>query len=76
LRTTNLQHKSKLSSTQIQTQEIHTLLHKLKKAMYCAANKLRGTFDQCSPAVKTLYFVPIACQCVLANCAANARRPA
>jgi len=22
------------------------------KSLYCAANKLRGTFDQCSPAVK------------------------
>jgi len=27
------------------------------KSLYCAANKLRGTFDQCSPAVKTLVFV-------------------
>ena len=32
------------------------------KSLYSAANKLRGTFDQCTPAVKTLYFVPIACQ--------------
>ena len=45
------------------------------KSLYCAANKLRSTFDQCSPAVKTLYFVPIACQCMLANCGANTRRP-
>ena len=44
------------------------------KSLYCAANKLRGTFDQCSPAVKTLYFVPIACQCMLANCGASTRR--
>jgi len=22
------------------------------KSLYCAANKLRGTFDQCSPAIK------------------------
>jgi len=29
------------------------------KSLYCAANKLIGTFDQCSPAVKILYFVPI-----------------
>jgi len=26
------------------------------KSLYCAANKLRGTFDQCSPAVKTVLF--------------------
>ena len=45
------------------------------KSLYCAANKLRGTFDQCSPAVNTFYFVPIACQCMLANCGANTRRP-
>ena len=44
------------------------------KSLYCAANKLRGTFDQCFPAVKTLYFVPIACQCMLSNCGANTRR--
>ena len=25
------------------------------KSLYCAANKLRGPFDQCSPAVKTLF---------------------
>ena len=36
---------------------------------------LRGNFGLCSPAVKTLYFVPIACQCMLANCGANTRRP-
>jgi len=45
------------------------------KLLQCATNKLRGTFDQCSPAVETLYFVPIACQCMLANCGANTRRP-
>ena len=44
------------------------------KSLYCAANKLRGTFDQCTPAVKTLYFVPIACQCMLAIWRANTRR--
>ena len=27
------------------------------KYLCCAANKLRGTFDQCTSAVKTLYFV-------------------
>ena len=36
------------------------------KSLYCAANKLRGTFDQCSPAIKTLfraYCMPMyACQ--------------
>jgi len=32
------------------------------KSLYCAANNLRGTFAQCSPAVKTFYFVPLACQ--------------
>jgi len=26
------------------------------KSLYCAANKLRGTFDQCSPAVKNTPF--------------------
>jgi len=41
------------------------------KSLYFAANKLRGTFDQCSPAVKTLNFVPITCQCMLVNCGAN-----
>ena len=44
------------------------------KSQYCAANKFRETFDQCSPGVKTLYFVPIACQCMLANCGANTHR--
>ena len=37
------------------------------KSLYCAANKLRGTFDQCSPAVKNTllraYCMPMyACQ--------------
>ena len=45
------------------------------KSLYCAGNKLRGTFDQCSPAVKTLYFVPIASQWMLASSGANTRRP-
>ena len=45
------------------------------KSLYCAANKLRGTFDQCSPAVKKHYFVPIACLCMLTNCGANTRSP-
>jgi len=31
------------------------------KSLYCVANKLRDTFEQCSPAVKTLFFVSIAC---------------
>jgi len=31
------------------------------KSLYCAANKLRGTFDQSSLAVKKHYFMPIAC---------------
>ena len=26
------------------------------KSLYCAANKLRGTFDQCTPAVKNTLF--------------------
>jgi len=26
------------------------------KSLYCAANKLRGTFDECSPAVKNILF--------------------
>jgi len=44
------------------------------KSLHCAANKLRGTFDQCSPAVQTLYFVPIPCQYMLANGGANTHR--
>ena len=42
------------------------------KSLYCAANKLRDTFDQCSPAVKN---TPIACRCMLAIYGANTRRP-
>jgi len=38
------------------------------KLLYCAANKLR------SPAVKTLYFVPITCQYILANGGTNTHR--
>ena len=41
---------------------------------YCAANNLQSTFDQCSPAGKILYFMPIACQSMLANCWANTHR--
>jgi len=41
-------------------------MHKQVKSLYCAANKLRGTFDQGFPAVKTLfcaYCMPMyACQ--------------
>ena len=45
------------------------------KSLYCAANKLRGTFDQYSPVEKkTLYFVPVACQCMLATCGVNIHR--
>jgi len=43
------------------------------KSLYCAANKLRGAFAQCSSAVKKIHFVPIACQCMLVNCGANAQ---
>ena len=43
------------------------------KSSYCAANKLQGIFDQCSSALKKLYFVPILCQCILANGGANTR---
>jgi len=42
--------------------------------LHCAASKLRATFDQCSRAVKTIYFVPIACQYMLANCGAKTHR--
>ena len=49
-------------------------------SLYCAANKFRDAFDQCSPTVKkhstVAYFVPIACQCMLANCGANTHRSA
>jgi len=31
------------------------------KSLYCAANKLRSTFAQCSMHLKTLYFVLIVC---------------
>ena len=31
-------------------------IQKQVKSLYCAANKLRGTFDQCSPAVKNTQF--------------------
>jgi len=31
-------------------------IQRLVKSLYCAANKLRGTFDQCSPAVKNTLF--------------------
>jgi len=34
-------------------------IQRQEKLLYCAANKLRH-FDQCSPAVKSLYLVPIA----------------
>jgi len=44
------------------------------KSLYYAANKLRGTFNQCTSAVKKLYFVPIACQCMFANCGGNTHR--
>jgi len=40
------------------------------KSLHCAANKLRGTFNQCS----TRHFVPIACQCTPAKCGANTHR--
>jgi len=33
------------------------------KSLYCAENKLRSTFSQCSHAVNALYHTPIACQC-------------
>jgi len=46
------------------------------KSLYCAANKFGGTFVQSSPAVKTLYFVPIACHRILANRGANTRNEA
>jgi len=29
------------------------------KSLYCAANKLQGTFNQCFPAVKKHSFAPI-----------------
>jgi len=38
-------------------------IQKQVKSLYCTANKLRGTFDQCSPAVKNTlfraYYMPI-----------------
>jgi len=42
------------------------------KSLYCAANKLRSTFDQCSPTVKNTL---LCAYCMLANCGANPRRP-
>ena len=44
------------------------------KSLYCAANKLSGTFAQYSPAVKAFSSVSTACQCMLANCGANTYR--
>jgi len=31
-------------------------IQRQRKSLYCAANKHRGTFDQCSPAVKNTIF--------------------
>jgi len=46
------------------------------ESLYCAANKLRGAFDQCSPAVKNTLFraycMPM--YSMLANCGANTHR--
>jgi len=41
------------------------------KSLYCAARKTRSTFVQWSTAVKGA-LVPIACQCMPANCGADA----
>jgi len=49
-------------------------IHKNVKSLCCAAYKLRWTFDQCFSALKTFCFVPIARQCMLANCGANAHK--
>ena len=45
------------------------------KSLYCATNKLRGTFDHCSPAVKTTLFRAYCMPVYAANCGANTRRP-
>ena len=46
------------------------------KSLYCAVNKLRGTFDQCYSAVKKHSIsCLIACQRMLASCRANTHRP-
>jgi len=42
------------------------------KSLCCAANKLLSISALLQ--YKTLYFMPIACQCVLANCEANTHR--
>ena len=45
------------------------------KSLYCAANKLRGTFDQCSPAVCGECMITLslprsgACNLAILNCA-------
>jgi len=49
------------------------------KSLHCAANKLRGTFDQCSPAVKNTLFraycIPMyACQLWSKNTQASMKR--
>ena len=45
------------------------------KSLYCAANKLRGTFDQCSPAVKNMLFCAycMPMYCMLINYGANTK---
>ena len=42
-------------------------MQKQVKSFYCAVNSSRGTFAQCSTAVKILCFVHISCQCMRAN---------
>ena len=50
-------------------------LQRQVKLLYCAANKLRRIFISALLQQKTVYFLPFACQCMLANCGANTQRP-
>jgi len=46
-----------------------------KVGNHCSKQKnLEGTFAQCLAAVKVLYYMPIACQSMVANCGANTHR--
>jgi len=46
------------------------------KWSHCTVQQINSEapFAQCSTAVKTVYFVPILCQCMLADCGANTHR--
>jgi len=43
------------------------------KSLYCAANKFRSTFAQCSTLFKNTVSSVTACQCMPASCGADSR---